>query len=69
MNTLRVSLTTAFVLFFGGLLLAGLGLGLLDGVLSTLLVAAGVLLTVTAPAAALVGLSIDERQTATSDVN
>lgn len=68
MTTLRLSITTAFVMFFGGLLIAGLGMGLFEGVLSTLLVTLGVLFTVVAPAAALVGLSIDERAIAEEQI-
>lgn len=53
-------LTLAFTLFFGGLFVAGIGLALVEGVVGTLMVGAGVLLTVVAPVSALMGASAEE---------
>lgn len=60
MTSFKNYLTAAFILFFGGIFTAGTGLGLSDGIAATLLVAAGVLLAVIAPATALVGAAIEE---------
>lgn len=67
MTSFKNYLTVAFVLFFGGIFTAGFGLGLFDGVVATLLVAAGVLLAVIAPATALVGAAIEEAAMATAE--
>ncbi len=59
-QTFKSFLVLAFVLFFGGIFTAGIGLGLFEGVPAGLLVVGGVLLAVLSPAAALVGAAIDE---------
>lgn len=61
-QTFKSFLVLAFVLFFGGIFTAGLGLGLFDGVPASLLVILGVLLAVLAPATALIGASLEEGQ-------
>ena len=53
-------LVLAFVLFFGGIFTAGIGLGLFDGVPASFLIVIGVLLAVLAPATALIGASLEE---------
>lgn len=60
MRSFKSFLVLAFVLFFGGLFTAGVGLGLFDGVPASLLVTGGVLLAVIAPATALLGAAMEE---------
>ena len=59
-RSLKSFLVLAFVLFFGGIFTAGLGLGLLEGVPASFLVTVGVILAVIAPATALIGASLEE---------
>ena len=59
-RSFKAFLVLAFVLFFGGIFTAGLGLGLLDGVPASFLVTVGVILAVVAPATALIGASLEE---------
>ena len=67
MQTFKSFLVLAFVLFFGGLFTAGIGLGLFDGVPASLLVTGGVLLAVVAPATALIGAAIEENAITTAE--
>ncbi|MEL6184957.1 MAG: hypothetical protein AAFU79_10060 [Myxococcota bacterium] len=62
MQSFRSFLILAFVLFFGGIFTAGMGLGLFDGVPASFLVTIGVLLAVIAPATALIGAALEEKK-------
>lgn len=64
MRSFKSFIVLAFVLFFGGIFTAGLGLGLFEGVPASFLVTIGVILAVIAPATALVGASIEENNNA-----
>lgn len=59
-RSLKSFIILAFVLFFGGIFTAGMGLGLLDGVPASFMVTVGVILAVIAPATALIGASLEE---------
>lgn len=62
MPSFKSFLVLTFVLGFGGVFTAGIGLSAFEGVPSSFLVTVGVILAVIAPATALLGAALEERQ-------